>query len=349
MVLRADGQCAGILKYMTDYTSRATYETGYIDRHIRNAPHYAEIARRFDGKRAVGLCIVEDTHTFEDAVFGEDATRESYHDYGGYQPLISQWFAVDNSLPTVYGGEKGACLVFGENARHIGEDILARGVIIDAHAAKILTERGVDVGMRACRPAPMMAVEYFCREDDYTIGTPNKQAVYYDITPDARAEVLSEFLKLDTGFGSYMEHLWKTAERCPACYYYENARGQRFLVYTFVAERSWAKGVWHKGLFRNYYRQAQLCDGIARLQGKRLPAMCRKNPELYILCKEDEDSLAVGLWNFFADSVLDPVVELDGVYQRADFYHCSGELHGDTVRLREEIAPYSFAFFTVYR
>lgn len=348
MVLRADGNCGGILKYMTDYTSRANYETGYIDRHIRNKPHYEETERRFGGKKCVGLNIVENLDTFANAEFGDDVTRDTYHNYGAFQPLISQWFAVDNSLPIAYGQKNSASIVFGENARGVDEEILKNGVIIDAYAAKILMQRGIDVGIKSYKKTHPMPVEYFCEADDYTIATANPDAIYYDFEIDEKAEVLSEFLKIEGNFGNYSEHLWKSAQRCPACYYYKNDKDYGFLVYSFVAEASWAKGIWQKGLFRNYYRQEQICRGVEKLQGRKLPAMCMKNPELYILCKKDDGSMAVGLWNFFADGVINPEIVLDGEYSRADFYNCSGRLDGDKIILDGEILPYSFAYFTVW-
>jgi hypothetical protein len=77
--------------------------------------------------------------------------------------------------------------------------------------------------------------------------------------------------------------------------------------------------------------------------------MCYGAPQLYILCKKDESSMAVGLWNLFADGVLNPVIELDQYYTSADFYHCGGRLEGDKLLLDEEIPPFGFAFFTVYK
>lgn len=349
MILRADGKCGGILKYMTDYHSKADYETGYIDRHIKNQPYYREAERRFSGKQTVGLNIIESLGEFENAEFGDDLTRENFHSYGGFQPLVSQWFAADNSIPTSYCAKNCASLAFGENARYIDESVMKNGVIIDAHAAKILTSRGIDVGMRECIRTYAMPVEYFRCEDDYTVASANPNAIYYDVKLDEKAEILSEFLKIQGGFGNYGEHLWKTAEKCPACWFYENADGGKFLVYAFTAEASWAKGIWHKGLFRSYYRQAQLCRGIEKLQGYPLPAVCLKNPELYVLCKKDENSMSVGLWNFFADSVLNPEIILDGKYADADCYGCTGKLSGRKFVIDGEIAPFSQVFVTVYK
>lgn len=349
MVLRADGKCGGILKYMTDYYSKADYEPGYIDRHIKNKPHYEEIQKRFANKLTVGLNIIEDIDAFENTAFGDDVTRANFHNAGGYMPFASQLFAVDNSIPTSYGFTGYASLAFGENVRSIDEDVMKNGLITDAHGAKILMERGIDVGIKSYKKTHPMAVEYFRKEDDYTTALANPGTIFYELEISDNAETLSDFLKIEGAFGNYGEHLWKTAERCPACYIYENDAGGRFMVYSFVAESSISKGVWQKGLFRNYYRQSQLCYGIEKISGNRLPAMCMKNPELYMLCKKDDDSMAVGIWNFFADSIISPEIKLDGIYSGVDFYNCNGCLEGDTVKLECEIPPYSFAFFTVYK
>ncbi len=349
MILRADGHSQGILKYMTDYDSKADYETVYIDKHIKNKRHYEEIERRFAGKETVGLNIVESINTFEDAEFGEDVTRDNFHAYIGYLPLISQWFTVDNSIPTAYGQKNCASLVFGENARYIDEETLKNGVIIDFAAAKILMKKGIDVGVNSWKKVNQMPVEHFCDADDYTVAQVNPSAIFYELDVKDTVEIQSEFLKIDGNFGNYSSNLWKTADRCPACYYYENDKGYKFVVYSFVAEVSWAKGIWEKGLFRNYYRQAQICKCVEKLQGRRLPAMCFKNPELYILCKKDENSMAVGLWNLFADGIDKPKIVLDNDYSKIDFYNCSGKIDGNVVTLNEELTPYSFALFTVYK
>lgn len=118
---------------------------------------------------------------------------------------------MDNSLPVAYGQSDCASIVFGKSARFAEDRPLQNSVVIDALAAKILTERGMDVGMRACKRTPPMAVEYFLPEDDYTIGGTGAQSVFYDFEIDDHCEVLSEFLKLETGFGGYR------AENCRRC------------------------------------------------------------------------------------------------------------------------------------
>jgi hypothetical protein len=335
---------------MFDYMSDPNYETGYFARHARNECHYKEIARRFQNKRTVGVNIFENMSMFKNREFGEDVSRKTYASVGGYMPLVSQWFAVENSLPTVYGESDCASIVFGENAKYVADEMLESGVILDAQAAKILHSKGVDVGIDSFEKMAPSSVEYFPEFDDYITAIPNKEAVAYKFKLQKDAEILSEYLVLDGGFGNYAEHSWGNTERVPACYFYENAKGQRFLVYSFVAETAWGKGVWRKGAFRGYYRQRQLIRGIEMLQRKKLPAILKGAPELYIMCKEGSGGeLTVGLWNFFADDVLNPVIELGEKYQKTEFYNCRGTLSGDTVKLYEPIPPYGFAFFTVYK
>lgn len=61
-------------------------------------------------------------------------------------------------------------------------------------------------------------------------------------------------------------------------------------------------------------------------------------------CKADEKTLAVGLWNFCADPIFQPVVELGDNYDAIEFIGCMGNLEGNRVTL-SEIAPYGFAAF----
>ncbi len=352
MILRADGESETILKYMVDYNSSATYETGYIDRHIKNECHYEEIARRFAGKKAVGLNVFEDQMLFSDVVFDDDYSINNYGSKTGmysYMPKGSQWFLSDNSIPTTYGSDTGALLAFGENAARLTPEQMKRGVILDGKGAKRLFDMGVDVGFSEIKRAPMPFAEYFRTEADYGLASLEEGAVFYEMTLKEGAEISSEFIVSNSGLGVIQAQGIEDCKRYPACYRYENKDGMRFVVYSFIPETAVTINEWRPGIFRSYMRQRQLADCIKWLDGVGLPAMCYKNPDLYILAKKDESSMAVGLWNLFADSVIDPVIELDGEYMRADFYNCSGRVEGNRVILNEDITPYSFAFFTVYR
>lgn len=348
MIIRADGRTAGTLKYMLDYNSSADYETGYIDRHIKNREAYAEIEKRFVGE-TVGLGIFEYPKLLNALEFSEDYPFERYGE-GGYLPLVSQLFTGDNSIPVTYGKADGATLVFGENARYIDSNVLSHGAVLDAAAAKILFEKGIDVGFTAFKRVQSPNAEFFCDSNDQTTATTDSGSVFYEFALKPEAEILSRFFCTPKGLGVVpsLENI-NVYKSYPACYIYENSNSQRFMVYAFSAETvTVGSEGWCSGVFKGYFRQQQLADGIKYLQnGRALPAMCFKNPELYILCKRSENGLTVGLWNIFSDSVLNPEIKLDGIYSEIDCYNCNGEIEGDTVKLKEDIPPYGYAFFTV--
>lgn len=349
MILRADGGSEGILKYMIDYNSSATYETGYIERHRRNAPHYAEIERRFSGKRVVGLHIFENVGLFGVRDFEKDCPL-SVNGKDAFLPTTAQWFAEDNSIPTTYRHEAGfASLAFGANAAFLTEEQMRDGVILDATGARILFDRGIDIGITSMEKAPVAFAENFPEQNERTLAFAPVDGMFYRFTLKEGAITDSEFVAGAEGLGVIQAQGLDHCTKYPACFRYENAEGMRFMIYSFIAETVTTRDLWVPGLFRNYCRQRQLADGIRWLCGRSLPAMCLGNPELYILCKKDENSMAVGLWNLFADSVLHPVIELDDTYRSVDFYRCKGHLDGNRLLLDEEIPPYGFAFFTVCR
>ena len=55
---------------------------------------------------------------------------------------------------------------------------------------------------------------------------------------------------------------------------------------------------------RSYCRQAQLARLYPWLNGSPVDAICLGNPDLYLLAKKDDNSLAIGLWNYSKDKIL---------------------------------------------
>jgi len=223
--------------------------------------------------------------------------------------------------------------------------------VLDATAAKLLTARGIDVGLVAWEQADAPSTEHFMPYHDIISCTLRGEALCYRFVLKEGAAVQSRFLCLPSTLGGVPNTAeLESLDSLPACYTYENASGQRFLVYSFVAQsvRYNQKEFPRPGLFRNYYRQAQLIDGIRWLQGGRpLPAVCPKNPGLYLLCRREGARLHVGIWNLFCDSVLEPRIPLDRIYGRLSCFGCSGHLEGDCVLLDGEIAPFGHVFLTL--
>lgn len=349
MITRADGKCSMILKYMIDYNSNAKYETGYITRHLKNAPVYEEIERRFGGRRTVGIDHIFQDMSFKDRVFDEDLTPDQFP-RSGYLPTGAQRFLAELSMPTVYNADTGASFAVDENVRYLTKKQMENGVITDIIGAKRLMAQGIDVGIQALEKVAQPRAEYFRMYDDYSLVSCPAGGVFYRVTPKPGVIIDSDFIASEHGGFAGVTPGISLADQphFPSCYRYTNANGQKFMVYTFGIESIPSNSEWTPGITKNYYRQRQLAEGAAWL-GQPLPAMSLGTPGLYILCRENEDSLSVGLWNIFPDEVIQPKIALSEEYSRIDCYHGFGRIDGKTVCLEQDIPPFGFTFFTVYR
>ncbi len=327
-VLNAEEQTDGILKYMIDYSYHPFFETGYIDRHVYNAPLRDAQTEAFTGKgmKTAGVYVHEIMHKLEDM----DCTGISEGELVARFTPASVNFANATSLPISFDRSEytNCALIFGENAKYTDEDLLKMPMILDLTAARILTARGMDVGLAEAVNVPAPGTEYFPDwGETIPVGTGGRFA---KITPADGANVENTFTV--------------NGEACPMAYTYENADGIRFLVYAFDAESVEPKGA----LFRGYPRQKQLFRAITWMQGKPLPATVAKEPGLYVLCRRNGDELAVGIWNFWNDLGMPKTIPLDGVYgEICGIGDTKVTLDGDTVKMDTVIPPYGFAGFVV--
>ena len=322
--VRASGCTDGILKYGLEYNSNADYETGYAKRHIRNSALYPQIDDMFGDKTACGVRVYESMKKVSDLVMPTAVNTEvSLPDL--FFPRSARTLAF-NSIPTVYEGTGVCGIVFDESARHLPPEALEHGLILDIAAAEILTQRGADVGVRHIGKAVTDGdFERFAADNNHILadGIPS-----YVLELDKKVEILSDR---------------ETAEGViPMSYRYENAAGQRFLVLN-VNTRSNKTNV-----LRHYARSRQYAETIPWLSGQALPAYVYGNPALYLQCKKNDTAMAVGLWNFWPDIAMDPVVQLDGEYSAIRCLNCTGELRGNTVYL-SDIPAFGFAAIEVRR
>ena len=320
--LRAAGCTDGILKYMLDYSANADYETGYAEAALRNADAYEAIDRIFGGLPCAGVRCYDKpdkyrTFSIPDRIAG---TEQSQH----LAFSATSRFMAANSIPTVYEGPGVIGAAFGDDVLCVPEEALSGGLILDVSAARRLAERGVDVGV-AVFGASFQADAETDAATGCRVAIPGAaNAVELTLRPEA--DVLSCFEKKD-------------GTKLPLSYEYENAAGQRFLVYAmegYFDPQDW---------FRQYGRGPRI-EAFARRCGKRLPAFCPGHPELYVLAKSDGKRLAVGLWNNFPDAVYAPTVKLDRAYTVTETFRCRAELQGDTVIL-SDLPPFSFAFLSL--
>ncbi len=316
--LRAAGCTDGILKYGMDYVSDAEYETGYGKFHLKNLGLYEEIKKYFSDKESIGVRVYETPAKLSEAVFTEEESIDNM-----FFSLAARTLSY-NTIPTVYEGKGITGAAFGENARHLSEDAFGKGLILDIKAAVILKEKGIDTGISRCGEKTVSGAFEIFSDNGNRISA--MAANIYNITLCDAAEILS-----------FTE---KDGKAIPMSYFYENDKGQKFLVLNVIPDIN------NPNILRHYERNRQYRESIYRLSGERLPAEIGGHPALYIQCKKGESGLAVGLWNFFADTVYEPEIILDGDYTEIEFINCTGSLSGNTVKL-SDIAPFGFAGFAV--
>ena len=191
-----------------------------------------------------------------------------------------------------------------------------------------MEKKGVDVGLSTVGEEIFAQREYFLNKKRYVglFGAKGKK-----IEVKEGANVQSMFVEGDG---------WRYKDsQVIGSYSYENANGQKFLVFAFDG---YING---EHIFKQYARGEQIEEWICSL-GKKLPASMHGNPDCYMLCKENETGKAVWIGNFFTDECMNTTVTLDKAYSQVKFINCNGRLEGDRVVL-DEVAPYASVGFEV--
>ena len=322
VALRAAGNIKGILKYAIDYTSSPFYERGYCDRAERNRPLYAQVERRFAGKSPVGVRVFEPMKKLARMRLPEKFISGSYIEDLFFPQSIR--YLVDKSIPI---GDGPSTAVFGAAALDLPED--TDGCILDLEAARIITERGVDVGLRSIGDVVHPGTEYFIDENELVALTGS--ATWHSIDVDEKARLLT---RIRCGKN---EH--------PGAYLYENAEGRRFMVLAFTTIVRDRDG----GATRSYCKRRMTLNSVDWLARAPL-SVCPDcdAPDLYSYIAADKNSTAVLLWNGFADDILAPVIRLSEKFSRAEFFNCSGRLEDGRVLL-DRIEPFGLALVEVFR
>ncbi|MBQ7599098.1 MAG: hypothetical protein IJU57_00295 [Clostridia bacterium] len=326
---RADGHFTGILKYMMDYGSSPRYEHGYIDKHVKNRRISSQIEKMFRGKRNTGFRPFEYHDIFRNLELPSDYLKGDAKAYDYFRGLTPRYL-TGASAPVSF--DSGVPVVFGENAKYVKETDIEKGAVIDAEAARILSGRGFDVGVTVenavSRDGVMYADiggggEYHRIYRDKTIC---QGGTFATLSLSGKAEVLSEF-----------------EDGRPSAVRYENGRGQRFVIYSIVAN-----SVDQSTFFRSYLRQREMRDIYRWISGEELPVSMTGHPDVLVICGEDGNETAAGFWNLFPDSIDRPVVKLGFVPGSVRFIGCSGRVRGKEVIL-DEMAPFSFAGLVIKR
>ncbi len=334
--LMFDGNAGEILKYMMDYTASPRYEQGYTNAHIKGLPMYEKIDQIIQDTELVGFNPVEDfalqayTHNLnpipESDVF-ESCVRN---------------FCTDNALPTAHESN-GVNILFGDRARKIDLKLLENGSVIDLVAAKILAERGVDVGIERIEDKVFQGGhEHFIDEkENVSIAMSFDSA---ELKLNAHAKVKAYFVPSK---GDVIYHSVKggaqLSEKIVSSYLYENKEGLKFLVFNFDASQCSTRRA-KQGVFTNYCRERLIFQSYEWLHGSKLDAYCEGHPWLYTMVRKNEHKCVVGLWNHSADDIDLPVVELGDTYQKATFINCNGTLENNKAVITSGLGAFKYGF-----
>lgn len=322
----ADGNFDGVQKYAFNYVSDFDYDNGYVEKSEQNKELYREIERVFKNKTCRGLHLVDAPDFIEHAKELPLAVEKRVMYSSGRK------FLSDLSLPAVF--EPGSVnVIFGENARCIDKKWLKNGSILDLKSALVLQEMGVDVGIDFVKSLDEETPRIFngTIEDyfDYgnKIGINGGTVPYCNVSLSKNAKQRSSIRVMNKDMvGSYT---------------YENANGERFLVYGFEMDRV----INVNGTIRNFNRQKQVVDLYEWLSGgDKLPAVCVGNPDLYLMTKVGDGAMAIGLWNNFEDEMMQKTIKLHKPYKKARFIGCDGMLLGDEIILAKALGAYSYGF-----
>ncbi len=330
--LAADG-CIDQLKYIFDYFSSPDYEKGYLKAHLHNKDLIKSSYESLKSLESLGVYVHEDMHKFADMSLPEDFKGDAYIMHTAFSAAADLLSGV--GISTTYKNNGGVTAAFGDAARTVPLD--QKAYILDGAAATELQKRGVDTGILNIdifpiprfdinNTAPLPCLEAFERfNDDVEIG-------YDDFIPGT-----SDFYRVKLNDNAAVES-WFTVgeEKIPASYSYKNKEGKSFLVFLFRADSFKL----NSSLACSYYRQEQIADFLAR-ENAPVPAVIKRAPNLWMLCKGDQSTLAIAICNFSIDMMIDPEVELGENYASVEFIGLNGRLEGDRVKL-DTIPAYQF-------
>ena len=321
MALRASGDLNGIHKYMIEYGTDPIYDDGYIKKHIKNKDIYQQIDKHFSDKEVVGVRVYECPNRIENMDMGEySPDAEAKLEMMFFSPAARM--LSTQTIPTIYKGLGTIGVAFGENAKYLDEGALDNGLILDWKAASILQSQGVDVGIEEIR-------EDICIENESVVETNYRVFMNNSWGKDISVK---EGANIKSYFGS-------KGKDDVGSYFYENANGQKFLVFAFDGYRLSEHAI------RQYTRGQLIAEAISWM-GKKLPASMPGNPECYILVKENEQGKAVWIGNFFEDECLQTTITLDQDYSTIEFINCTGKLDKNKVIL-DYVAPFASVGFAV--
>ena len=313
------------LKYMFNYCCPPEYEKGYIAEHASHLELYRDIERVYNSKKSVGIRVYEEMRKLKDAVLPEKFIGEKEL-MTRFAFSSAQKILTSNAIPTVYEGDGLCGIAFGENAKYLPDSAFNKGLILDVTAAEYLQTKGIDTGLRSVVDSSVAVHESFENGYPYTEHFDTKSVCL--VEADVNAKVLSWFTSCEM-FDD---------KKTPAAYLYENANGQRFLVYACRADSLRDSST----IFWSYGRAAQIAESIEWLGGAPLPAVCLDNPHLYALCKESDGEVAMGYFNCHVDEINNAKVIFSKKVKSVEILNGEGSVVDDHTVVIKHIKAYGY-------
>ena len=269
---------------------------------------------------------VEAMKKIEDSDYSNDILNVDHIRYQFFSRAVR--FLSHNSIPSAHRGKGCAGITFGENARTLDNTALEKPLIIDEHAARILMEKGIDVGISSIGSRFTPVSEHYLLTDEFEAVTDygHKPPFASNVELKSGARVLSEWIVPD-------------GKTVPASFSYKNENGNEFLVLAMDAFTC------SDEIYKNYSRQKQIVTFLEDA-GAKLPIKCVGNPDLYVICKENENTLSLGLFNCFADAISNFDIELAGEYKTADITRAGGTLNKNTLTI-DALPAFDWCFVTL--
>ena len=129
------------LKYILHYGLDKSGELSFLNSHLKNIPNDEKIAKFFADKSPIGWRVFCAEQKIREAVLPEEYIGD-FELLKIFSMPYSGTLAAVNGAPTKYSGN-GPTIVFGEDARHLPDELAKEKILADRTAAKILAEKGI--------------------------------------------------------------------------------------------------------------------------------------------------------------------------------------------------------------
>lgn len=299
----------GILKYPGEYTSyKDEYESGFSRLASYNREKREAVEEAFLNTDKVGFKILEIRDKMKTEEFlPEDVPPMEFERI--VMPASIRAF-TDLSLPYSFTGN-GPTVAFGDNARYLSLEELRRGVITDIVGARILKEKGIDVGIKDFGEEVVVGscYEYYNDFDDEIFVQFYRAANLFNLQLEQKAEVLTSTIFENRKYS--------------LTYRYEGTNGK---IAVCCVGTTQTRGSF--GYFKSYYKQRVFADLYKWFVGEELAAVSFDCPFLMQIVGKKEGKCIVGFWNIYQDGVANQLIYLQKKYHKAEFIGCDGRLEG---------------------